>query len=94
MELAGFEVRDVESLREHYARTLAHWVENLEKNWEHAVELVGQSRARVWLLYMSGSINSFDNGSIAIHQVLGVVPDNDGSSGIRRHALRGASSHH
>jgi cyclopropane-fatty-acyl-phospholipid synthase len=80
MERAGFEVRDVESLREHYARTLAHWVENLEKNWDRAVELVGQARARVWLLYMSGSINNFDNGSIAIHQVLGVEPGEDGVS--------------
>jgi cyclopropane-fatty-acyl-phospholipid synthase len=80
MERAGFEVRDVESLREHYSRTLAHWVENLEKNWDRAVESVGEARARVWLLYMSGSINNFDNGSISIHQVLGVRPNPDGNS--------------
>ena len=75
MERAGFEVRDVESLREHYATTLRNWVANLERNWDRAVELVGQGRARVWLLYMSGSINSFDDNRIAIHQVLGGVPD-------------------
>lgn len=33
LEGAGFEVRDVESLREHYARTLRAWVSNLEANW-------------------------------------------------------------
>jgi cyclopropane-fatty-acyl-phospholipid synthase len=80
MERAGFEVRDVESLREHYATTLRNWVANLEHNWDRAVELVGQGRARVWLLYMSGSINSFDDNRIAIHQVLGVVPEPTGAS--------------
>ncbi len=80
MERAGFEVRDVESLREHYAKTLRQWVANLEDNWDRAVELVGQGRARVWLLYMSGSINSFDDNRIAIHQVLGVVPEPTGAS--------------
>jgi cyclopropane-fatty-acyl-phospholipid synthase len=80
MERAGFEVRDVESLREHYANTLRNWVANLERNWDRAVDLVGEGRARVWLLYMSGSINSFDDNSVAIHQVLGVVPEPSGAS--------------
>jgi cyclopropane-fatty-acyl-phospholipid synthase len=72
MERAGFEVRDVENLREHYAATLAHWVANLEHHWDRAVELVGERRARVWLLYMSGSINGFDDAGLEIHQTLGV----------------------
>ena len=80
MERAGFEVRDVESLREHYAATLRTWVANLERNWDQAVELVGEGRARVWLLYMSGSVNNFDDNNIAIHQVLGVVPEPSGAS--------------
>ncbi len=84
MERAGFEVRDVESLREHYAATLREWVANLERNWDQAVDLVGEGRARVWLLYMSGSINSFEDNSIAIHQVLGVVPEPTGASHMPR----------
>ncbi|HEX4980542.1 MAG TPA: cyclopropane-fatty-acyl-phospholipid synthase family protein [Ilumatobacteraceae bacterium] len=80
MERAGFEVRDVESLREHYAATLREWVANLERNWDEAVELVGEGRARVWLLYMSGSVNNFDDNNIAVHQVLGVVPETNGAS--------------
>jgi len=80
MESAGFEVRDVESLREHYARTLRAWVANLEDQWTTAVSLAGTARARVWRLYMAGSAVGFDDGGIGIHQVLGVVPAADGRS--------------
>ena len=82
MERAGFEVRDVESLREHYARTLRAWVGNLEAAWDDAVELVGEARARIWRLYMAGSAIGFTDGGVAIHQVLGVVPTPDGESGM------------
>jgi cyclopropane-fatty-acyl-phospholipid synthase len=82
MEGAGFEVRDVEDLREHYARTLRHWVANLEARWDAAVEIVGVRRARVWRLYMSGSINGFDDGGLQIYQTLGVRTRADGTSAI------------
>jgi cyclopropane-fatty-acyl-phospholipid synthase len=80
MERAGFEVRDVESLREHYARTLRAWVANLESNWDEAVAEVGPERARVWHLYMAASANGFDDGGISLHQVLGVRPTPEGQS--------------
>lgn len=82
MERAGFECRDVESLREHYARTLRVWVANLESNWDAAVSEVGPARARIWRLYMAGSVNGFEDGGIAVHQVLGVVPTDGGRSGM------------
>ncbi len=84
MQEHGFEVRDVESLREHYSRTLHHWVANLEGSWDEAVSLVGLGRANIWRLYMAASANGFDDGGLAIHQVLGVVPDADGTSGMPR----------
>ena len=92
MERAGFEVRDVESLREHYTRTLRSWVRNLEDHWDEAVALVGPRRARVWRLYMAGSAVSFAAGSNNVHQVLGVVPSPDGDSGMpaTRRELRSA----
>jgi len=80
MEQAGLEVRDVESLREHYAKTLRAWVLNLRSGWDRAVELVGIRRARVWLLYMAASAVGFDDGGISIHQVLAVKPGPDGHS--------------
>ena len=82
MERAGFEVRDTESLREHYARTLRAWVSNLEDNWDAAVAAVGVARARIWRLYMAGCVVGFTDGGVAIHQVLGVVPTADGTSGM------------
>jgi len=81
MERAGFEVRDVEAMREHYALTLRRWVANLEENWDEAVDLVGEGRARVWRLYMAGSALGFEDGGVGIHQVLGVVPDAAGTAG-------------
>ena len=82
MEKAGFEVRDVESLREHYALTLRHWVTNLDDNWDEAVALVGEPRARVWKIYMTGSAVSFEENEIAIHQILGVRTGPEGGSGM------------
>nr|WP_083796076.1 class I SAM-dependent methyltransferase [Catenulispora acidiphila] len=82
MERAGFEVRDVESLRENYALTLRHWVANLEANWAQAVALVGPARARIWWLYRAAGALGFEDGGIAVHQVLGVVPDSAGGAGM------------
>jgi cyclopropane-fatty-acyl-phospholipid synthase len=80
MQSLGFEVRDVESLREHYALTLRHWVANLERSWERAVAGAGPARARIWRLYMAGSALGFEAGRINVHQVLGVKTGPDGSS--------------
>jgi len=71
----GFEVRHLESLREHYARTLRFWVDNLTKRYDEAVEEVGEQRARVWRLYMAGSAVGFDRHHLEIHQVLSVKGD-------------------
>ena len=82
MQRAGFEVRDVESLREHYSRTLHAWVANLGDHWDEAVALVGLPRANIWKLYMAASANGFDDGGLDVHQVLGVALAPDGSSGM------------
>jgi cyclopropane-fatty-acyl-phospholipid synthase len=77
-----FEVRDVESLREHYARTLRRWVANLESGWDRAVDLVGPSRARIWRLYMAGAALNFEAARTSIHQVLAVKGGARGESGM------------
>jgi cyclopropane-fatty-acyl-phospholipid synthase len=69
-EGAGFEVRDVENLREHYALTLRHWVRRLEAGHDAALAHVAEPVYRVWRLYMAGSARGFARGNLAIYQVL------------------------
>jgi cyclopropane-fatty-acyl-phospholipid synthase len=78
-QLQGFEVRDLESLREHYTLTLRRWVANLEARWDDAVDEVGIERARVWRLYMAGSAVGFERHHLEIHQLLFVRPAGGGS---------------
>jgi cyclopropane-fatty-acyl-phospholipid synthase len=78
-QVHGFEVRHLESLREHYALTLRQWVANLEDRWAEAVAEVGEERARVWRLYMAGSAVGFERHHLEIHQVLCVRPEKGAS---------------
>ncbi|GGW29802.1 cyclopropane-fatty-acyl-phospholipid synthase [Streptomyces lucensis JCM 4490] len=82
LERAGFEVRDVESLREHYARTLRQWVGNLEAGWDRAARLAGPGRARVWRLYMAACALAFEQNRIGVNQVLAVRTPESGRSGL------------
>ncbi|SCK26018.1 MULTISPECIES: class I SAM-dependent methyltransferase [Streptomyces] len=72
LEDAGFEVRDVEALREHYALTLRAWVTNLENRWPEATRLTTPGRARVWRLYMAASALAFEQNNIGVNQILAV----------------------
>lgn len=83
MQNAGFEVRHLESLREHYALTLREWVANLEAQWDEAVEEAGVGRARVWKLYMAAAALGFEADDNQIHQMLGTVTT-EGNSGMPR----------
>jgi len=80
-EETGFEVRDVESLREHYVLTLRHWVHRLEERHEDAVQAADEVSYRVWLLYMAGSVHGFRTGRVNVHQTLFAKPDR-GVSGL------------
>jgi cyclopropane-fatty-acyl-phospholipid synthase len=82
MQDQGLEVRDVEGFREHYALTLRSWLANLDNEWDEAVALVGRRRARIWRLYLMGSIVSFEGAAVGVHQVLAVRLDEGGSSGM------------
>lgn len=78
---AGFEVRDVESLREQYALTLRRWVRNLERGRDEAIAHAGEGRYRVWRLYMAASALNFEAGRTQVHQILAVRPD-EGAAGV------------
>jgi cyclopropane-fatty-acyl-phospholipid synthase len=81
-EDTGFEVRDVENLREHYMRTLRAWVGNLERNRDAAIEAAGLQSYRAWRLYMAGSAQGFRTGRMGLFQSLLAKPDKDGAVAI------------
>ena len=75
---AGFEVRDVENLREHYTLTLRHWVRRLEAAHERALQFVNEATYRIWRVYLAGSAHGFDHGDLAIYQSLLAKPTASG----------------
>jgi cyclopropane-fatty-acyl-phospholipid synthase len=77
-EQAGFEVRDVESLREHYTRTVRVWRANLERNRATAVGVANEASYRLWRLYLAGSAQGFSSGRIGVYQSLLAKPDEMG----------------
>lgn len=83
-EEQGLEVRDIETLREHYAATLRAWGRNLEAGWDEAVDLVGEARARVWRLYMAYAAVTFEAGRVGVAQTLAVRATAAGESGMPR----------
>jgi len=70
MAAQNFEVYDVESLRPHYARTLAHWSHRLEGHLHTARQLVAERTLRVWRTYLAGSSLAFSQGWLNVYQVL------------------------
>lgn len=80
-ESAGFEVRDLESLREHYALTLRHWVQRLEKAKEKACRLTDEITYRIWRIYMAGSAHGFETGKLNLYQAL-LCKTDGGDSGL------------
>ena len=75
-EACGFEVRDVESLREHYARTLRLWVSRLEDRCEDAKRITNETIYRIWRIYMAGCAHAFAAGRVNVYQVLLSKPEN------------------
>lgn len=80
-EQAGFEVRDVENLREHYFFTLVQWLRNLETKEPRAKALIGELKYRIWRLYLAGSAHYFRSGKLDLYQSL-LVKTADGKSGM------------
>lgn len=82
LEDAGFEVRSVEALREHYVRTIAAWHRRLEDHWGDFVALAGREAARGWRLHLVGGALAFEAGRMGVEQILAVRPSRRGSSGM------------
>jgi len=96
MAMCNLEMVDTENLRPHYARTLWAWSDNLEDQLEEAERVLtstagavnGGRILRAYRLYLAGCAMSFEQGWIALHQILATRPDGQLQTG----ALRGAQS--
>jgi len=77
-EATGFETRDVQSLREHYALTLRHWVARLTARKAEAIAMANERIYRTWTLYMTASAHGFASGRLNVVQTLLAKPDASG----------------
>lgn len=66
----GFEVLDVQTLREHFERTLRIWSQRLYDNRERAAALAGAPRTRLWLVYFALFARGFQRGAVNVHQTV------------------------
>lgn len=74
LEPFGFSVLDVENLRLHYAKTLAHWLERFEQSTQQIRAMFGEQFLRMWRLYLTGSQGAFESGSLQLFQVVFARP--------------------
>lgn len=83
-EMAGqnFEVCDVESLRPHYAKTLAHWSARLEAKLSELRHAVSDKTLRIWRAYLAGCSHGFTQHWLNIYQVLGSKQTRPGPTGL------------
>ena len=70
----SFEVLGVEAMRQHYVRTVEHWIETFEANYARFVALQGEEVARVWRLYLVGGGLAFEEGRMGVDQILAAKP--------------------
>ena len=70
LERLGFEIHDVEALREHYQLTLTHWARRLEAAMPQAAREAGSARARLWLLYFVLFAKGFERNTVSCFQTL------------------------
>jgi cyclopropane-fatty-acyl-phospholipid synthase len=73
-EESGFEVCDVENLRQHYPLTLRQWVRHLEAHADEARRMTDDVKYRIWRLYMAGYAQQFESGRLAVFQALLAKP--------------------
>ena len=70
LEPHDFSVLDVENLRLHYARTLEFWLQRYEQCFNQVIERFGPTFARMWRLYLAGSIAGFHLGTLQLFQLV------------------------
>ncbi|QET02499.1 class I SAM-dependent methyltransferase [Cupriavidus pauculus] len=70
LQQGGLEAFDVELLRRHYAQTLRHWAENFEAHGDAIREMVGETKFRIWRVYLAGCAHAFTTDQMSIYQIV------------------------
>jgi cyclopropane-fatty-acyl-phospholipid synthase len=70
-------ILDLENLRLHYARTLAHWLEGYEAHVGKVRAMFDEKFVRMWRLYLAGSVAAFTTGTLQLYQVIFAPRDNN-----------------
>jgi cyclopropane-fatty-acyl-phospholipid synthase len=70
LERHGFEVHDVEQLREHYWRTCRLWHDRLLANEAAAVTEIGAVKTRMWIAYLAACAIAFERNTVGLYQTL------------------------
>lgn len=74
----NFYTLDIESLRQHYIKTLLCWYDNYLNAMDQISVMFDDRFIRMWELYLISCAASFNNGVIDLHQILiskGVLKD-------------------
>ena len=79
LEKTDFSILHLEGFPENYVRTLSAWIDNLDADLAHAIEVAGEERVRVWRLYLRAARNGFLTGFASLYQVLAEKPAADGT---------------
>jgi len=79
LEGAGFEVRDVQAMREHYVKTVDAWLQTFEDRLDEFVAMLGEQSARVWRLYLAGGRLAFEEARMGVDQILAVKTTAEGA---------------
>jgi len=67
---AGMSILDIENLRLHYARTLAHWSERFARVKDRVRQMYGEEFQRAWELYLAGAQAAFATGWMQLFQIV------------------------
>jgi len=81
-ESAGFQVRDVENLAEHYVYTLRHWLRHYEERAADVRKRVGELAYRSWRVYLAAALHEYEVGTAQLYQMLFVKYAEKGKSGL------------
>src|SRR5579859_3603093 len=74
-EESGFEIRDVESMRDQYILSWRNWLHRLEANADEARSITSDVFYRIWRLFLSGAAHFFSIGRENAYHTLLLKPD-------------------